>query len=95
MGLKVRWVKSIEFKISIPKQCIEFCSILTRRGSQVSASDCFEFRICFRAPKNKIYVFYSGPFSYLGAKPSPKGIRFSSVRPRLLWFLDMFQRAEE
>ena len=42
---------------------------VTRRGSQVSASDCFEFWICFREPKNKIHVFfYSGLFSYLGSE---------------------------
>ena len=33
-------------------------TLLTRRGSQVSASDYFEFWICFRVPKNKIYVFF-------------------------------------
>ena len=50
---------------------VHFDLMLVHRGSgltvQVSASDCFEFRICFKGPKNKIYVFfYSGPFSYLG-----------------------------
>ena len=32
--LKVRRVKSPEFKISIPKQCIEFRSILTVKGEK-------------------------------------------------------------
>ena len=51
-------------------------SYLTRRGSQVFISDCFEFWICFRAPKNKIYVFfYSGPFSYLGGETNPQSYK--------------------
>ena len=47
--------------------------LLTRRGSQVSASSCFEFWICFRGPKNKIYVFFiAARFHILGMKPPPK-----------------------
>ena len=33
----------------------------------MSASDHFDFWICYRGPKNKKYVFfYFSPFSYLG-----------------------------
>ena len=42
----------------------------------MSASDCFEFWICFRIPKNKIHVFfYSGPFSYLGGETNPQSYK--------------------
>ena len=34
MGLKVRRVKSPECKISIPKQCIKFRSILSKRREE-------------------------------------------------------------
>ena len=39
----------------------------------MSASECFEFWIYRRGPKNKKYVFfYSGPFSYLGGETKPQ-----------------------
>ena len=50
--------------------------LLTRRGSQVSASNCFEFWICFREQKNMKYVFfYSGPFLYLGGETNPQSYK--------------------
>ena len=38
MGLKARRVKSPEFKISIPKQCIEFRSILCKRREETEVT---------------------------------------------------------
>ena len=38
MGLTVRRVKSTEFKISIPKQCIEFRSILSKRREETEVT---------------------------------------------------------
>ena len=38
MGLKVQQVKSPEFKISIPKQCIEFRSILSKRREKTEVT---------------------------------------------------------
>ena len=39
----------------------------------MSASDHFDFWICYRGPKNKKYVFfYFSPFSYLGVKTAFK-----------------------
>ena len=40
------------------------------------ATDWFEFWICSRGTKNKIYVFfYSGLFSYLGGESNPQNYK--------------------
>ena len=38
MGLKVWRLKSPEFKISIPKQCIDFRSILSKRREETEVT---------------------------------------------------------
>ena len=74
MGLKVRRVKSPEFKVSIPKQRIEFRSILSKRREETEminrvSQSLLDVRVnyttpsLFYVPKTKRYtsslLFYS------------------------------------